>query len=89
MVPKVITPYLWYLDINNVDLERDKKRIILNVLNYGTKEATDWLFSYYDREDIKNILKKHGAVGELSKKSLNYWCVILGVLQKELTTSRF
>jgi hypothetical protein len=89
MIPKVIIPYLWYLDISSVDLERDKKRIILNVLNYGSKEATDWLFSYYNIGDIKMILRRFGALGELSPKSLNYWCLILNIKKEEMTFSSF
>jgi len=25
MIPKIIIPYLWYLDIDKINLERDKK----------------------------------------------------------------
>jgi len=89
MIPALIVPYLWYLDIDRVDLERDKKRIVLNVLNYGSREATDWLFSYYKKEDIKEIMKSYGALGELSAKSLNYWCQLLDIKKVEMTLSRF
>ena len=39
-IPQYIKPFLWSYDINNLNKEIDKKRIITNVLNYGTKKAT-------------------------------------------------
>lgn len=55
-----------------MDLEEDKNRIILNVLNIGSKKATDWLFNYYPKSVIKKVVIEHGAKGELDDKSLNY-----------------
>lgn len=63
MVSKIIAPYLWYLDKSKVDLDKHKKRIILNVLNYGNKEVSDWLFKYYSLEDIKEIFVNWAAKG--------------------------
>ncbi len=72
MIPKIIQPYLWFSDIKKMDLEEDKNRIILNVLNIGSKKATDWLFNYYPKSVIKKVVIEHGAKGELDDKSLNY-----------------
>jgi hypothetical protein len=69
---------LWSYDTSKIDVLRDKELIITNVLNYGTKEATDWLFQTYSKEDIKNILKKPRP-GEWNKKSLNLWSLIFDV----------
>jgi hypothetical protein len=69
---------LWSYDTSKIDKIRDKELIITNVLNYGTKEATDWLFQTYSKEDIKNILKKPRP-GEWNKKSLNLWSLIFDV----------
>jgi len=41
MCPKIIQPYLWSSDLKKIDLQEDKIRIILNVLNIGSKKATD------------------------------------------------
>jgi len=77
-IPEFISPYLWSYDVSRLDLEKDKKRIITNVLNYGTKEATDWLFQMYKKEDIAEAIK-HPFPGEWNKKSMRFWSLILGV----------
>jgi hypothetical protein len=88
MPPKIIRPFLWSSDIKKIDLQADKRRIILNVLNLGTKPATDWLFSFYSRAEIRNSVISQGAKGELSDKSLNYWCLILNIDSRRLSRSR-
>lgn len=78
-IPSYVAPFLWSYDIARIDLERDKKRIILNVLNLGTQQSTDWLFSVYSREDILDIVAKSLA-GEWNKKSLRYWRLVLDII---------
>jgi len=89
MIPKIIQPYLWFSDIKKMDLEEDKNRIILNILNIGSKKATDWLFKYYPKNIIKKVIIEYGAKGELDDKSLNYWTFILNIDSKKLIKTRF
>jgi len=78
---KKFKPFLWSYDIEKMDIERDKSRIITNVLNLGTKEAIDLLFEIYNRNDIKELVK-NPKPGEWSKKSLNYWSIIFDLKPK-------
>jgi len=89
MPPKVIRPFLWFNDLKKIDLQRDRVRIILNVLNFGTKAATDWLFDFYPLAEIKKVIRSRNASAELSAKSLNYWTLILNINSRPLTKSRF
>ena len=77
-IPKFVRPYLWSYNISKLDFEKDKKRIITNILNYGNKEATDWLFSTFGRKDICDAVEKP-IPGEWNRKSINFWSLILGV----------
>jgi len=77
-IPQYIKPFLWSFDLAKIDLKKDKKRIISNVLNFGTKQATDWLFSVYSREDIRLAIASP-LPGEWSAKSLNFWTLVLGI----------
>ncbi len=76
-VPVEFKPFLWSYDISKMDLEKDKERIILNVLNLGTKKATDKLQDVYSKDDIKKVFNKKSY--ELNKKSLNYWSMKYGI----------
>jgi hypothetical protein len=86
-IPQFVAPFLWSYDVSRLDLARDKKRIILNVLNLGTKEATDWLFSVYPKDEIRNVVAE-SLYGEWNKKSLYYWRFVLGITSS-LKTARF
>lgn len=78
MIPQFVQPFLWSYDITALDLVRDKKRIITNVLNLGTKPATDWLFETYTKKDIRDCLA-HPLPGEWNDKSINFWSFLLNV----------
>ena len=89
MIPLYVTPFLWSYDINQLDINRDKKRIITNVLNLGTIEATDWIFNTYSKKDIHEVLE-NPLCGEWNNKSLNYWSLLFdipfkGVPQRQLS----
>ena len=78
LIPDFVRPFLWSYDVSKLDIEKDKKRVITNVLNHGTKEATDWLFSIFSKKDITEVIE-NPLPGEWNKKSLNFWSFILDV----------
>ncbi len=75
-------PFLWSFDVFKMDIQKNKKRIITNILNLGTKEATDLLFRIYDKKEIKKQVE-NPLPGEWSNKSLNYWSIIFGIAPKK------
>lgn len=87
MIPEFVRPFLWSYDTDALDILRDKKRIITNVLNFGTSKATDWLFDTYTKEDIKSCLV-NPLPGEWNNKSMTFWSLIFDVPQHE-TKGRF
>ena len=74
-------PFLWSFDVEKMDLDRDKARIITNVLNFGTKKATDQLLRVYSKEQIKEQIA-NPKPGEWDNKSLNYWSIIFDIKPK-------
>lgn len=79
--PQAVKATLWSYDVDKMDLAINKERIITNVLNYGTKPATDWLFQVYERAEIQKVLETPRS-GEWDKKSLNLWTLMFGVTPK-------
>lgn len=77
-IPDFVQPFLWSYDIEAMNIKRDKRRIITNVLNLGTIQATNWIFSVYKKEDIAECIE-HPLPGEWSKKSLALWSLLLNV----------
>jgi len=75
-IPQFIQPFLWSYDTAKIDPVKHKKRIIINVLNLGSKPATDWLFEQYKKSEIKEVVK-NSKPGEWNKKSLSFWKKVL------------
>ena len=76
-------PFLWSFDISKMDIQKNKERIITNVLNFGTKEATDLLFKIYNKKEIKKHVE-NPLPGEWNDKSLNYWSIIFNIKPKKI-----
>ncbi len=61
-----------------MDIKKDKKRILTNILNLGTTKATKWALSTYSKREIKDILRRP-LPGEWNDKSLNFWSLLFNV----------
>jgi len=77
-LPPSVRACLWSYDVEVLDLDRDATLIITNVLNYGTKEATEWLFAQYSAEQIATVVQKP-LPGRWDKKSLALWALLFEV----------
>lgn len=51
-IPKHLQGILWSVDINQLDLERDKSYIIHQILKYGSFANISWLFKTYSKQNI-------------------------------------
>ncbi|MBU4332534.1 hypothetical protein KKD19_03955 [Patescibacteria group bacterium] len=78
--PKFLQSALWSNNISKmrIDNPRDKKEIIMQVLNCGTEEQVKWLFQIYQPREIKRVLKEPRR-GTWYPRSLNFWTRILDV----------
>lgn len=80
-LPESVANVLWSYDVKKIDLEVNKKLIVAQVLNLGTKEATDWLFRVYDKDDIR-LTAEQIPSGQWDKKSLALWSLYLDIRPK-------
>jgi len=78
ILPKSVQSVLWSYDVNKVDLELHKKLIIAQVLNFGIKEATDWLFQTYNFDEIRKVSETIPS-GQWDRKSLALWSLYLNI----------
>ena len=77
-LPPSVKNVLWSYDLRQIDLNKHKKLIIAQVLNFGSTAATDWLFRTYKMDEIKDIAAQIPS-GQWDKKSLNLWALYLGI----------
>ena len=81
-LPKSVENVLWSYDVNKIDFDLHKKLIISQVLNFGTRDATDWLFRTYGLEDIRKAAEQI-PIGQWDRKSsLALWTLYLGIKLK-------
>ncbi|PIV07985.1 hypothetical protein COW57_03245 [Candidatus Roizmanbacteria bacterium CG17_big_fil_post_rev_8_21_14_2_50_39_7] len=78
LTPPSVKAVLWSYDLNALEVQKDKKIIISQVLNFGSEEAIKWLFKQYsfkDVEQIANII----PLFQWNKKSLSLWKLVLSI----------
>ncbi len=77
-IPQFLQPFLWSIDISKLDTQKDKLRIITNILNLGSEKAVKWLFEMYTKEEIQTVVENPKS-GEWNKKSINYWALYFNI----------
>ena len=80
-LPKSVKNVLWSYDTNRINFDLHKKLIIAQVLNFGTKEATDWLFELYGPDEIRKMAEQIPS-GQWDRKSLALWSLYLNIRPK-------
>ena len=87
MLPSSVKQTLWSYDTDKIDKTKDKRLIISQVLNFGSKDASDWVIKTYGTKTTTDIAVNI-PTGQWNKKSLNYWSIILG-FDTNKTKTRF
>ncbi len=80
-LPSFLRPFLWSYDLEKMDKEKYKQIIIKNVLDFGTKQAIDWLRENYSKKEIRQVIK-NSIKSDWSKKSISLWSLVYGVKPK-------
>ncbi len=80
-LPKSVKAALWSYDTLAIDPIVDRELIITNVLNVGTKEAVQWLFQQYNKDEMKAVVGSPKP-GVWNKRSLNLWSLVFQVPAK-------
>lgn len=86
-LPESVKATLWSYDLNEIDLQKHKRLIISQVLNFGSLDAISWLFSNYSSGEIKEAALSL-PLGSWDEKSLNIWMLYFN-LNKSQFKNRF
>ncbi|MDP2946165.1 MAG: hypothetical protein Q8N61_01770 [bacterium] len=81
-IPASFQTALWSYDISKMDIEKDKKGVITQVLNYGTWDNLKLLFKIYSEKEIKKVIKNPSR-GIWFEKVLNFWTTIFNIRLKK------
>lgn len=82
-IPSHLQTALWSVDINRLNLKKDKNYIITQVLNFGSRKDQNWLFNNYDTNVIKEILI-HPTRGMWYRERLRRWLAYFNIMTDPL-----
>ncbi len=74
MITASLKKYFWDTDFNALDAKKHKKYILERILDMGDDHSVEWMRRTFSKKDILGVLKNNRRI---SKKSLNFWNLIL------------
>ncbi len=81
-LPQSVKVVLWSYQLDQIEVEKHKKIIIFQVLNFGSEEAIRWLFNQYGFAEIEKIADSI-PLYQWNKKSLSFWKIVLFINPKD------
>lgn len=74
MIADCVKKYFWDVDVEHLDIHGHKKYILERILEFGDEEAVAWMWKNFSIDDIASALDD---TKNMSKKSINFWRLIL------------
>lgn len=65
----------WDVDPSTIDPEKHARYIIERILQFGDQREISWMFSYYPRDTVANVLRLERS--QVDRKSRALWDLIL------------
>lgn len=87
-LPSFFKPILWSYNFQKIDPQKNKVRIIVQAINYGTLEHWRWLARYYGRKEISHILQRIPAT-EIRPQARRLSALIFGIKKFNPPSRRF
>jgi hypothetical protein len=70
-IPKDFQPILWSVDISKLDLSKNKRYVIHQILAYGAWKHLKWLFTNYKFNEIRKVFIDYPAK-DYNEKNFNF-----------------
>lgn len=83
-LPSFLQPYLPSYDVTRLEIEKDKRLIITEVLNKGDFRALSWIGKTYSKEEIQRVITIPMR-GMWLRSVLLYWLRIFDLSLPEKT----
>jgi len=75
-LPENMTPLFWDVDFETLDFDEYKEFIAARILNYGTYEDLRYLFFFFLKEFLIDLVKTNRELDYLTR---NFWRVIYDI----------
>ncbi|TSC95366.1 MAG: hypothetical protein Athens101410_616 [Parcubacteria group bacterium Athens1014_10] len=77
-LPEFFTSLFWSYKFSWLQLEKNKQRIIINTINYGSWKHWQWIIENYGEKEIKNIIE-NAPISEFRERALRLISLLLGI----------
>ena len=77
-VPKWFQKFYWWGNTSDMDLERDKKTVVVQLINNGSWSQWKWLTRTYGKEALKKTIQETPA-SEFRSGALKLISLLLGI----------
>ena len=74
MIQNELKKYFWDVDFDKIDIQKNKRFVLERILELGDEKAVDWMKRSFSNKEMLEALKDNKRI---SKKSLNFWNLIL------------
>ncbi len=64
----------WDTNPKNIDVKKNAQYIIERILDFGNDKEVNWLYHFYDKSLLKNIVAKSRS---LTPETKNLWTMLL------------
>jgi hypothetical protein len=78
---KFLKDMFWDIDIESIDLKKNKKFVIERILKYGLTEQISWLLKNYNKQSIVKVVKNSKNI---DKVTANYWAIHFNIKREEI-----
>ncbi|MFH1452553.1 MAG: hypothetical protein ABIH00_01070 [Armatimonadota bacterium] len=80
-LPDFLKKYFWEVEFDKIELQKSRVYILRRLLEYGDEEAVNWMWENFELSEIKNAVSNFRGY---SKKSANFWSIILNIPREEV-----
>jgi len=80
-LPEFLRRYFWDVEFENVSIEKNPSFVLKRILDRGDTRAIKWAMTKFTLSDIKDIVT---SSRDLSRKTANFWTVLLDIDPKDV-----
>ena len=84
-LPKFLQEYFWDVEFNRINFQGRRIFVLKRILEYGDTKAVQWMQKNFRKVEIKDVLHRFRG---FSRKSANFWAVILDIPKKDVLCLR-
>jgi hypothetical protein len=77
-LPLFFKQLFWSYRFSSIDPKRDKKRVVINTINYGNWKHWVWLIKFYGKREVKRIIGQTPK-SEFREPALKLIALLIGI----------